>query len=66
MAITTRWLTEDDAAEYLQVSVHTLRKWRLDEIGPFYHRMGNRMVRYTVDDLDEFVETGGMPPDNGF
>jgi len=47
---------------YLGVSVETLRAWRRLGRGPRYRKIGGRCVRYSVTDLESFVEaqpTGG-------
>ena len=45
-----------DAAEYLGVSVRTLEKWRQTGVGPIFRKVGAAAVRYTEDDLQEFME----------
>ena len=47
-----RWLSPRQAAEYVGVSLSTLRRYR-DAIGPA--RLGGRVL-YDVRRLDEFVE----------
>jgi hypothetical protein len=42
------------AANYLGVSVETLRSWRLKNLGPRYRKLG-RAVRYAITDLVAFV-----------
>jgi predicted DNA-binding transcriptional regulator AlpA len=54
---------ERAAARMIACSVALLRKWRLFDEGPSYVKIG-RLVRYTQEDLDAFldqhrVETGG-------
>lgn len=50
------WLTSEQAAEYLQVNVETLRRWaRTGEIPAA--KLGNRGgFRFKKEDLDRFVE----------
>jgi predicted DNA-binding transcriptional regulator AlpA len=43
------------AAAYLDVSRSTLAKWRINGIGPPYHRLGPRIVYYYEDELDAWV-----------
>lgn len=59
--ITPRLLSERDAALYLGVSAQFLRKSRMDgqrpghaEAPPFIK--AGRMIRYCVDDLDQWIE----------
>lgn len=47
-------LNEFQAAEYLNVTVHALRAWRLRGGGPVYSKLG-RSVRYRLADLEAFV-----------
>jgi excisionase family DNA binding protein len=52
-------LNTKEAAEYLNVSVHTLIAWRNNKNGnpgPAFHRMGLK-VRYKVADLEEWIES---------
>jgi len=51
-------LPDTDAARYLGVAVQSVRNWRWKGIGPKYHRVGQRMVRYRRRDLDAFIERG--------
>ena len=46
-------LNEQGAAEHLNLSPKTLRKWRSLGKGPIYSQMG-RAIRYNTDDLDEW------------
>jgi hypothetical protein len=51
----TGFRDERFAAEYLAVSVETLRTWRKQNRGPRYRRIG-RCVRYSFADLLAFVD----------
>lgn len=44
------FLNEHEAAERLGVTVHALRKWRVNGTGPAFLKLG-RAVRYDADDL---------------
>ena len=57
MTQTTRTLllTEQQAAEYLNVSPATLRDWRYRGDGPRHVRYSARCVRYALADLDAWV-----------
>jgi hypothetical protein len=43
------------AAEFLGLSVATLRDWRFRRIGPSYCKFG-KAVRYPIRELEKFVE----------
>ena len=48
-------LTESEAARRLGVSVSGLRKWRREQTGPQFIRIG-RLIRYSLDDLQGWLE----------
>lgn len=50
------YLTRQQAAAYLGVSVPSLARWASQGTGPAHYKLG-RFTRYRQDDLDEFVET---------
>jgi predicted DNA-binding transcriptional regulator AlpA len=47
---------ESQAAEFLQVSVKTLQRWRGEGRGPRYRKL-SRAVRYARCDLADFIES---------
>jgi hypothetical protein len=47
--------TESEAAEYLRVSAHTLRGWRVSGKGPRFREHGGRIV-YATADLDRWSD----------
>ena len=49
-------LTEDEAAELLQLSPRTLQTWRSKGIGPPCVDVGLRVVRYRRGALNAYVE----------
>lgn len=49
------------AAEYLGLSVQTLRNWRCQCRGPTYLKMG-RSVRYQLEDLEEYKRNRRINP----
>ena len=61
-------LSTPQAADYLGISPRTLEDWRFRGGGPVFRKIGKRLVRYRVDDLDAFLEhsarvnTGGGQP----
>jgi predicted DNA-binding transcriptional regulator AlpA len=48
------FLTEDQAAAFLCVSLSTLRRWRRNETGPRYFRLGN-IIRYGKAEVLRFI-----------
>jgi excisionase family DNA binding protein len=48
--VNTRFLTELEVAERTQISLGTLRRWRLENRGPRYRKFGS-LVRYAEEDL---------------
>ena len=50
-----RLWTEQEAADYLQVAVGTLRRWRAEGSGPPALRVG-RNVRYRRSDIDGWLQ----------
>jgi hypothetical protein len=55
--------TESQVAEYLGVSVGTVRRWRLSGGGPRWVRVGASSIRYRVHDLEAYV--AGLPSGGG-
>jgi excisionase family DNA binding protein len=51
-----RYLTREQAAAYLCVSVPTLARWASQKTGPCYYRLG-RNAMYVQADLDAFIES---------
>lgn len=53
---TFRQRDEHFAADYLGVSVATMRRWRLFGAGPRYRKIGGS-VRYDINDLENFLNS---------
>ena len=51
-----QFLNESSAAKYLGVSVKSLQRWRFERRGPAYSKVGGKMVRYSIEDLNQFFE----------
>lgn len=51
----SRYLTNDEAAEYLRLSPRTLEKQRVIGGGPRFRKFGRR-VMYSVADLDAWAD----------
>ena len=49
-------LKEEDAAEFLGVSVRTLQGWRFKGGGPKFIKISHRAIRYRRKDLIEWIE----------
>lgn len=47
------WAVE--AARYLRVSRSTLAKWRMNGMGPPFHRCGPRLVYYYKHEIDAWL-----------
>lgn len=57
------FFNEQEVSKRLNVSVATLRRWRLEKRGPTFVKVG-APVRYRPEDLDSWVAalpTGGDP-----
>lgn len=58
-------MTEADVAERLHVSLASVRRWRLEQRGPQFIKVGS-LVRYRQEDLEVWLATlptGGSHPD---
>lgn len=53
--MTSEFMDTRAAAKYLNLSPHTLDRWRWSGDGPKYVKFG-RSVRYRIQDLAAFVE----------
>lgn len=49
-------LSPREAAQYLGVSVSTLKNWRAKKIGPKWTLRGARLVAYRPNDLEKFLD----------
>ena len=47
-------LTIEEVADYLNITVRTLARWREANTGPAYHRLG-RQVRYRQSELESYL-----------
>ncbi len=61
---TQNLLTANEVAEFLQISPRTLASWRANNPNdlPFI-RLGNRTIRYRLEDLDDFLESDEIEDD---
>ncbi len=60
-----RLLPDTEAAKYLGLRVQTVRNWRHLGIGPAYHRLNGRTIRYDEDDLRRYLDSVKVEPDQG-
>jgi predicted DNA-binding transcriptional regulator AlpA len=59
-----RFLNELQVSERTRISLATLRRWRLENKGPKYHKFGS-LVRYDEDELNQWAQaqpSGGDDP----
>jgi hypothetical protein len=59
------FLTEKDVAKQISVSLASVRRWRLVNIGPRFVKVG-ALVRYRPEDLQHWMESlpsGGLRPE---
>jgi len=54
--MSSRFLTECEVSERTQISLPTLRRWRLENRGPKYHKFGS-LVRYGEEELTHWEQT---------
>lgn len=52
----TNLLKTDEAAAYLGVRPTTLEHWRSYGKGPSHIKIGPRIIRYRLNDLDKWLE----------
>jgi excisionase family DNA binding protein len=55
--------TDIEVAQYLGVSVSTVRRWRLTGGGPRWVRIGGSSIRYPIADLEAYI--AGLPSGGG-
>jgi predicted DNA-binding transcriptional regulator AlpA len=63
----TRLLNEHDAADVLGISVSSLRRWRSERRGhgPAWIKVNGSAVRYSADDLLEYINSCRRTPEPG-
>jgi len=50
-------LYQDQVAEMLNVTTHSLYVWRKKGIGPVYVKLNGRTVRYRQEDVEEWIKS---------
>jgi phage terminase Nu1 subunit (DNA packaging protein) len=56
--LTDRLLTERELADWLKVSIPTLRRWRMEGIGPEFIKCGPSLVRYQLATVQRWLSEG--------
>jgi hypothetical protein len=56
-SVLPEWLTPRQTGEYLHVNVNTLYKWRQLGVGPNWHRLGAKAIRYQRADVDAYLKS---------
>jgi len=51
-----QWLTDKEVAQMTGLSVQTLRNWRHKGQGPRYDKPTPKVVRYTIEAVEAFME----------
>jgi hypothetical protein len=49
-----RFLTTEEAADFLSLSATTLQTYRQRNTGPLYHQLADRTIRYRFSDVIQF------------
>lgn len=49
------WMDTEQAAKYIGCQPGTLKTWRATGMGPKYHVIHSKLVRYRVEELDSFL-----------
>ena len=55
MTNTEPLVTQEEVAEYLSVSTRTLEHWRRVNLGPPYVKLGTRIVRYRISEIQNWL-----------
>lgn len=56
-----RFLTPEEAADFLQVSINTLSMWRSNQRYKLpYYKIGGSIVRYKLEDLISFAHSNSI------
>jgi hypothetical protein len=55
--MSSKFMSENDASDYLGIPSRTLASWRFKQKGPNFFKF-NTAIRYAQDQLDEFIESG--------
>ena len=58
------FLPDSEAAKYLGISKKTLQHWRFDHKGPAYAKLNNKLIRYHLPELDEWMDQQTITHEN--
>jgi excisionase family DNA binding protein len=53
--MSAKFLTEIEVADRTHISLATLRRWRLENRGPKFHKFGS-LVRYSEEELSDWEQ----------
>jgi phage terminase Nu1 subunit (DNA packaging protein) len=56
--LTDKMLTERELADWLKISIPTLRRWRTEGIGPEFIKCGPSLVRYQLATVQRWLAEG--------
>ncbi len=60
------YLKEAEVADFTGFTRETLRRWRVINEGPPYHKVGPRAIRYLLSDILNWMSSNRIvPPDPG-
>lgn len=54
---TLKLINEKKVAEIYGLKVNTLRNWRSNKQGPKYLKINGKMIRYRVQDIEDYLVT---------
>ena len=58
-------MNEKQAAEFFGLSVKTIQSWRFKRRGPAYHVLNDRTIRYALEDLQAYAQSGKVKLNRG-
>lgn len=59
-------LNRTEAAERLGVSTETLRRWEIEGKGPRLYRLSSKILFYVIEDLDAWMESKCIEPEDAY
>jgi len=59
--MTKPFLKPKEATEYLQISLHDLHELRKKGTGPTYYKLSNKIFRYKLEDLNQWIDQNLVP-----
>ena len=57
-------VTTKVASQMLGVSIRTLEDWRSKGIGPKFVKIGQKVLRYEIEEINRFIDKGRQTPAN--